>query len=310
VPAEACGRALRGAAPPRHRRGVTTSATGFPRVFHGSHAVAEGLLTPAALLGPSFRRQLPGVYAPADVRQDHVLRAEAVGLSLPTTAQLTGATAATVLGLGWLRWHDRVEVVVPEAGAKHPTGRAVVARRSRSALGPGRPWRTTALAAPERVAFDAAARQPLPLAVARLDALARAGHLDVDRLGAWLVGRRDHGVVRVREALPLVDPRAESLPESQLRVLLRRGGLEVEVQHVVRAGGRFVARVDLAVVAARLAVLYDGAWHGLREQLEKDRRQLNELHAAGWAVVHVTAADLAEPGRALALVRAALAARS
>ena len=286
---------------------VTTSATGFPRVFRGSHAVAERAATWRQLHGPRFVRVAPDVYAPADLRRDHLLRAEGTALVLPREALLTGATAAAACGLPWLGWEDRVEVVLPEQCGRHPAARGVSARRSRSVLAAGRHWRGARLASPERIAFDAAARQPLTQAVARLDALARHGVVHLPRLESWLRGRRDHGVVRVRECLPLTDPRAESLPESVLRVLLVLAGVEVEVQHVIRDGEVFVARADLAVVAHRVAVFYDGAWHALRLQQEKDRGQDHALAAAGWYALRLTASDLAEPGRVVALVRAAMA---
>ncbi|GAA2028271.1 hypothetical protein WDZ16_12510 [Pseudokineococcus marinus] len=287
---------------------MASSATGFPRVFIGSQAVAEGALTPKQLRGPSFVRVVPGVYAPADVPRDHALRVEGAGLVLPTEALVTGASAATVLGVPLLGWSDRVELVVPEEGGRHPVGRDVRVRRSRSTPGPGRSWRTTRLAPPERLAFDAAARESLPSATARLDGLARAGLVHLPRLGRWLEGRRDHGVVRVRAALALADPRAESAPESVLRVVLVLAGVDVDVQlDICDERGAFILRADLAVVGVRLAVLYDGAWHALRLQQEKDRRQDHALSAAGWVTLRITAADLAEPGRAVALVRAAAA---
>ena len=253
-------------------------------------------------------RLLRSTYTRRDVEVTHVLMCEAAGLLLPPTAQLTGASAAAVLGHSWLRPRDPVEVVLPE-GAGRPTLRGITARRSTSPLGRGLPWRTTSLAVPERVAFDAAARVPLATGVGRLDALVRAGDLSVDSFSSWLVDRHDNDVVRVREALGLVDPRAESLPESSLRVQLHLAGIDVVPQVVVRDRGRAVARVDLALEQLRIAVEYDGAWHGLQEHLAKDRDRLNRLREAGWLVVHITAADLAEPGRAVALVRAAIARR-
>jgi len=307
---EPCGRRTPGSAAAGDAASVRQNGATPSRAFRGSDAVRDGALGRWELGGPAYPRLLHAVYAPAGLVRDHALVCEAAGLVLPASAQLTGASAATVLGHDWLRRTDDVEVVMPD-GVQHPARGGVRLRRARHPLDPGRPWRTTQLASPERVAFDAAARVPLARAVARLDALARRGDLDLEELGRWLHGRRDHGVTRVRRALSLVDARAESLPESELRVLLVEAGVPVAVQHVVRgAGGGFVARVDLAVVAAKVAILYDGAWHALRQQLEKDRAQLNALHAAGWEAVHVTAADLADPGRVVALVRAAVARRA
>ncbi|MEJ5945847.1 hypothetical protein WDZ17_11140 [Pseudokineococcus basanitobsidens] len=295
---------------PRSPRGSRRSPedVDLPLVFRGADAVAAGELSPADLRSGAWTRLLRGVYTRRDVEVTHALVCEAAGLLLPPTAQITGASAAAVLGHTWLRPRDVVEAVVPDVGL-HPTVRGVAVRRSTAPVGSGTPWRTTLLASPERIAFDASARVPLTVGVGRLDALVRTEHVSVEQMWGWLDGRRDNDVVAVREAVSLVDPRAESLPESALRVLLHLAGIDVVPQVVVRDRGRAVARVDLALESLRIAVEYDGAWHALREQLEKDRERLNRLRDAGWVVVHVTAADLAEPGRAVALVRAAIARR-
>ena len=103
---------------------------------------------------------------------------------------------------------------------------------------------------------------------------------------------------------------ALDIARSELRVLLRLAGLTPVPQFVVRdADGRFLARVDLAFVAERVAVEYDGAWHGQPGQLARDRRRSNGLVAAGWRVVHVTAADMHRPDTILVTIRAVLAER-
>ena len=91
--------------------------------------------------------------------------------------------------------------------------------------------------------------------------------------------------------------------------MLRDAGLRPVSQHVVLdARGRFVARVDLAFPGQRVAVEYDGAWHAAPGQFARDRRRLNALQAAGWRVLHVTAADLHHPELVIARLRALLAA--
>jgi len=276
-----------------------------PVVFRGCDALAWGDLRRAELEGPGFQRVLRSVYAPAAAPRDHALLCAATGLLAPPSAMITGASAATLLGMPWLGARDDVELVLPE-GVSPPRVRGLRARRSTQALRPGRRWATTQVADPVRVAFDAAARLPLPVAVARLDALLGAGLTSVDALRTHLDGTGANDVVQVRRALDLVDVRAESLPESELRVHLALAGLDVVPQHVVRHDGRLVARVDLALVEEQVAVEYDGAWHALREQLERDRQRLDGLAAARWAVVHVTAPDLRDPRRVVALVRAAV----
>ena len=57
-----------------------------------------------------------------------------------------------------------------------------------------------------------------------------------------------------------------------------------------------------------MAVEYEGVWHGQPQQVARDRRRLDELSAAGWTVVFVTAAELHDPIRLIAGIAAALTA--
>ena len=68
-----------------------------------------------------------------------------------------------------------------------------------------------------------------------------------------------------------------------------------------------VARVDFGWPEQRVAVEYEGRWHGEPQQVARDRARLNRLTAAGWRVVFVTAEDLREPARVIARIAAALA---
>ena len=141
----------------------------------------------------------------------------------------------------------------------------------------------------------------LPFLVVTVEGAFRSFDRDLEEAAAVLPPGR--GSVRARRAVDLADERAESPPESVLRVLLRSAGLAPVPQYVVRdAEGRFVARVDLAFPELRVAVEYDGAWHGRPGQLARDRRRLNALVAAGWTVVHLTAADMHAPDRVVTSV--------
>ena len=112
----------------------------------------------------------------------------------------------------------------------------------------------------------------------------------------------------VRRACSRADGLAASPQETRVRLLMARGGLPAPVaQYVVRDARGFVARVDFAWPGHRVAVEYDGAWHAEPGQFARDRQRLNRLHAAGWTVVFVTAADRHRPAQLLASIRAALA---
>lgn len=79
-------------------------------------------------------------------------------------------------------------------------------------------------------------------------------------------------------------------------------------QHDVRAGGKWLGRVDLAFPAQRVAVEYDGREAHLRsDAFVRERRRQNALLAAGWIVLRYTAEDLrAAPQRIVEEVRQAL----
>ncbi|WP_380168545.1 endonuclease domain-containing protein [Jannaschia sp. R86511] len=121
------------------------------------------------------------------------------------------------------------------------------------------------------------------------------------------MGRR--GVRGARAALPVLDGRAESPPESLLRLAALDAGLPAPTpQLVVRDGaGRFVARVDLAWEPHRVLVEYDGRHHLEPGQRWRDLLRRERLEALGWRVVVLTAEDFRwGPAAAVTRIRAAL----
>lgn len=110
---------------------------------------------------------------------------------------------------------------------------------------------------------------------------------------------------RLREALVLADPRAESPAESRLRVALVTAGLRGWVpNHPVvdpQTARRF--RIDLALVEQRLALEYHGDYHRDVVQWRRDITRRSILESMGWRVVEITAADLARPGELAARIR-------
>lgn len=112
---------------------------------------------------------------------------------------------------------------------------------------------------------------------------------------------------KLRAAIALADERAESRPESVLRVILTLGGIQPEaVNHEVRVGdARF--RLDLAYPSRRVAIEYQGDHHRDPAQWRRDLTRRAELEMAGWTVLDFHADDLASPQRCVARVRAALA---
>jgi very-short-patch-repair endonuclease len=160
---------------------------------------------------------------------------------------------------------------------------------------------------PLRTAWDVAVLEPLGTAVADLDAMVRAGAVSQPELEQLVeAGTGRFGVTKVRRAIPLVDPRAESAPESRVRVALALAGLHPVPQFEIRAAGRFLARGDLVFPEARLVIEYEGAYHFEGDQIVLDDERYARLRAAGWTVIRLSAADLRDLDGVVVRVRAAL----
>ncbi len=156
-----------------------------------------------------------------------------------------------------------------------------------------------------RALADLSARLGYAEVLVLADAALRTGACQADELVA-IAGPRPRGG---RRALRVADARAESPFESRLRAELIQARVPPPVlQHVVRADGRFVARVDFAWPDIRLAVEADGAGvHASAAALQGDLRRQNAVLRAGWTMLRFTWADL---GRIAPVVRAEIAARS
>jgi very-short-patch-repair endonuclease len=276
-------------------------------VFRGSQAVACGALSSGQLRGPQTRQLCRDVYTCASRPLTHQLRCRAYAMALPSSAVITGRSAATVRGVR-LAWpEDPIQVVVPpDTRLGHRRGLDV----RRTVLTPADwcSWAGGRLATPMRLTLDLLLGRPLPDAVADLDAVLRARLVRRDAVAAMVAARSDKGIVGARRAVELADPLAESLPESKVRVVLRQAGLEPVTQYwIVDRHGNRVVRVDLAFPEHRLAVEYDGDWRdGEAWALNRDRARLNQVRDLGWDVVFVTAPMLRDHHGVVCTVRAAL----
>ncbi|WP_347057945.1 DUF559 domain-containing protein [Blastococcus sp. HT6-30] len=278
------------------------------RVFRGADAIAAGLLTKDALRSSAWRRLYRGVYADASLESDFSLQVTGALLLVPAPAVFSGRTAAYLLGAQELV--DRgtpVEVTVPPDVRFGPVAGLRIRRmplpEADVLLHRGRRV-TSGL----RTALDIARAEALVDAVVALDVLVGRAIVGLGELRAAAAELGSvRGARRAQRAVAMACPFAESQPESRLRVLLSLAGMAPVPQFSVRDGrGDFVARVDLAFPDQRVAVEYDGAWHAAPGQFARDRRRLNRLVAAGWTVIHVTAADMRDPDGLVARVRAAL----
>jgi very-short-patch-repair endonuclease len=278
------------------------------RVFRGSAVVAAGVLTPDQLRSAAWRRLRRDVYADADLPVDHRLLAWGVRLAAPSVAVFGGLTAVVLSGgHEFAGPDDPVEVVLPP-GERWQPGPGVLIRSaplSEDVVVGRQGLRRTG---PVRTAVDLIRRGEVDDGVVLLDRLVAAGLVDLAPVrDAVAALPRCRGSRLAREIVELADGCAESPQETRLRLLMRRAGLPTpSAQFRVFDEQGFIARVDFAYPELRLAIEYDGEWHGGPGQVGRDRRRLNRLSAAGWRVVFVTAADLYHPERLVAQLIAAM----
>jgi hypothetical protein len=221
-------------------------------LFIGSHAVADGMLTPKQLKSGLFRRVLHNVYADPSLEHDHRLRARAAALVMPPEAAVGGRSAAAWWGAPFASATDTVLVVAPRGC---PWDGPAGVRVHKSGLGPRDVVMyddDVRITTPRRTAWEIATLEPLMSAVALLDGMLFAGRTREDGLAeadlvAEVLGRRGQWrSARAAKLLPLVDGRAMSPPESRVRVACHLGGLSHPVpQFEVYEGGIFLAQVDL-----------------------------------------------------------------
>jgi hypothetical protein len=275
-------------------------------VFVGSHAISEGLLTRKQLRERSYRRLVQGVYADPGLPFDHKLRCTGVALVLPPGASIGGHSAAAWHGAPFASATDPVTVIRPP-GLLWKGPREVRVHQSELAHNEIEVRDGVPVTSPWRTAWDVAALEPLGTAVAALDAMVREGTVDEAGLGAMAIaGAGRWGVGRVRRAFPLIDPRAESPPESRVRVALVLAGLEPIPQYEVWEDGALLGRVDLAFPNERLVIEYEGAYHFEGTQITRDDARFQRLIAAGWRVIRLSAVDLRALDAVVARVRLAL----
>ena len=260
------------------------------QVFRGTEARAGGVLTPKQLRSGNWTHLRRDVYADAILEDDHRLRCRAAMLVLPAGTALCGLSAALVHGVDHAAdRHTDVHVypavgkrLGPHAGVRVHTGRLAATDLVRI----GDDLCTSAA----RTAWDLGRWLPFRESVPVIDGLLAIDAVSDADLAAYArsaFGQR--GSRRAADAFALTDGRAQSRPESVLRVRLIGAGLPKPVaQLAIVLPNGITLHPDLAWEEYRVAAEYDGVWHGDADQFHRDRRRLNLLVASGWLVLHVT----------------------
>ncbi len=142
----------------------------------------------------------------------------------------------------------------------------------------------------------------------------RDAHATVAELAIELGRGRRVGIRALEEALTRARPGVASRGETWTRLTLVDGGLTEPVpdHDVYDERGEFVGCVDLAYVAQKVAIEYEGDHHRVSAaQWRRDIDKHDRLAAQGWRVIRLTKDDVfSSPGVLIGRVREALRTRS
>lgn len=266
------------------------------RPFNIAEARALGLstheLTRAVTVGV-LRRPIRGVYADASLADSLKLRAAVLRLIVPSGSFVADRTAAWLHGADMALAPGDHLALPPLTVFRVPSRtrlRNPVVEGGRRTVEPGDLCVVHGLVAttPLRTALDLGRLQHRDLAIAGMDALAAAGAFTAEALDEELGRFRGaRGVRQLRALVPLVDPRAQSGPESAMRLRWHDAGLpwpDCQVP-VERPGGRWFF-VDVGRERDRTGAEYDGVlWHGDEQHAHDEARRLWLREEAGWHIV-------------------------
>jgi hypothetical protein len=268
----------------------------FPSVpFTAKQAAQVGITRrqlAAGVQNRAIRRVLTGVYVRSELPDTTQLRARAALLVISPFTVLCDRTAAWIHDVDVLDYRE-LDVAPPletyVLRGHDPTERPECFGGTRDL----RPEdicliEQAPVTTPLRTAMDLGCKLTRHRALAAMDAFMRTHGItrsDMDRVLPRYFRRR--GVVQLRQLVPLADPRAESQPESWVRLEIADAGLPQPVpQYWVCVGGMRIWRLDLAYPHAKIAVEYDGReFHQGPENERADERRRAWLRDRGWVVI-------------------------
>lgn len=256
------------------------------------------------------------LFDPLDDVARHIVMVRAVLLALEERVVVSHASAAALHGLAlWGVDLSRVHVTRldegvgrAEAGVEHHVG--FIDEKDVHLVGGIR------AVAPDRAAVETALTADFASGVALVDSVLHRGLATSEGLRALLTEMRAWpGSIAAARAVTFADGRSESVGESRARVLFAQQGLPdpVPQKEIREPSGRLVGRVDFLFAAERTIVEFDGrVKYGVdgrlaAETVMAEKQREDRLRELGYEVVRITWADLADPERTAARIRAAFA---
>lgn len=278
--------------------------------FRSARAHAAGL-GPEQLRGARFTRLFRDVYVSAGLPLTHDLRCRGAALVLPAGAVFCGLTAARLYGVPVPDRDDRLHVAVPTENVTAPRREGFAVHRCALPREQTRVHQGLPVTSPERTFIDLSATLDRVDRVILGDALLARGLTSpeaVAKIARASRGRR--GVRRAVDALPLLEPGADSPMETRVRLIIVDAGLPRPLANVnVRDDwGEWIARPDLLYRRARIIIEYEGGHHRTdARQFSRDLARGDILAQHGYLVLRFEARHVfREPHRIVDAVATAL----
>jgi hypothetical protein len=265
------------------------------RPFTTAEALGRGVKPDglrALVIGGELRHPVRGLYVPAYVVDDLLLRVRMLRLVVPPDCVVTDRTAAWVWGAdAALAPGDHL--VTPAVSVFAPPG-----RRLRNGLvdsgerilkaGDVREVDGLLVTTPLRTACDLGRLLSRDQSLAAMDALSALGAFSVGELNGELGRFKGYrGILQARALAPLVDPRSGSHSESVMRLRWLDAGLprpECQIEIPAPHGGSYF--LDMGLRALRFAGEYDGEeFHGEDRRGSDDDRRWWAREVQAWTIV-------------------------
>jgi hypothetical protein len=276
--------------------GLLDSSCNLPLDVPFTAAVARAAGVPPHLLQlwcqlGLLRQPIRRVYVAVQVPDSLMLRVQCLSLCVPQDAVICDRHAGWLLGAEMVLAPNEHLNVLP-VSMYLPTGRRLRNQLSDSGERRLRPEDITeVLGLPVttmlRTAWDLGRVRSRERAISAIDQMLRLPGFPLD---AFLAGverfRGERWVTTLRTIAPLADGRAESPPESILRLYWIDAGLPWPVPQLeVWVEGVMIARLDIGHPDLWYAVEYDGAeWHSSPEQRLHDQKRRDAVRGEGFAV--------------------------
>ena len=251
--------------------------------------IAEGLL----------RRPVKGVYLATSAGDSLALRVAALRLVVPEDCVVVDGHAGWLLGAEMTLAPGEhlelrpVSIFRPSGSGRLRNGIAHSGERwlpDEHVVDLGGLRVTTAL----RTAWDLGRTRSVRRALAGIDQMLRLGTFShADLLAGIEQFRGQRWITTLRVVGPLADGRADSPPESVLRLMCLENLMPMTPQVEVYDGARFVARLDLADESLLAAVEYDGVeWHSSPDQQRDDRKRRQDARDQDYLIEVFTKDDV------------------